>query len=155
MLWETKFANQRASTHGHGRPQGGGGTCPQPSWNLKKMTSYAALLWNTLTFSLAPSALAIKTLTCSLKCRKSAKKISFAASAHRKTVNLFRCRRFCPALENFLRAPMPMGVSKERGRGRIPPPMEFEKDDAISCPPAKYPNIFARAFGARDKNPYM
>ena len=49
-----------------------GGTCPQPSWNLKMMTSYASLLWNTLKFSLAPSALAIKTLTRSLKCRKSA-----------------------------------------------------------------------------------
>ena len=65
------------------------------------------------------------------------KKFSFAASAHRKTVNLFRCCGFCPALENFLRAPMPMGVSRERVRGRIPTPMEFETGDVKHSSPVK------------------
>ena len=56
----------------HGRPQGGqGGTCPP--WNLKKMTSYAAVLQNALKFSLAPSALAIDALYLSLKRRKKRK----------------------------------------------------------------------------------
>ena len=63
------------------------------------------------------------------------KKFSFAASAHRKTVNRFKCCGFCPALENFQWAPMTMGVSREGGRERIPPPVEFESDDIInSCP---------------------
>ena len=50
----------------------GGGTCPPP-WNLKKMTSYAAVLKNTPNFSLAPSALALDTLYFSLKRRKKRK----------------------------------------------------------------------------------
>ena len=37
--------------------------------------------------------------------------------------------------------------------GYLLPLMEFEKDDGICCPPAKYPNIFGRAFGARNNNP--
>ena len=56
-------------------PAGGGarkgGTCASP-WNLKKMTSYAAVLQNTLKFSLAPLVLAIDTLYFSpffLQCR--------------------------------------------------------------------------------------
>ena len=50
-----------------------------------------------------------------------------------------------------------MGMGARRGgqRGHLPKPMEFEKDDVICCPPVKYPKIFARAFGARNKNPYM
>ena len=57
----------------------GGGHTP---WNLKKMTSYAALQGNTLKFSLAPSSLAINYLKCSRKRRKNAKKYySFAPSA--------------------------------------------------------------------------
>ena len=63
------------------------------------------------------------------------KKFSFAASAHRKTVNLFRCCGFCPALENFQWAPMPMGVSRETGSDRISSPMEFETDDVIQSSP--------------------
>ena len=47
----------------------GGALAPLP-WNLKHMTSYAAVLRKTLKFSLAPSALAIDTLYFSLKRRK-------------------------------------------------------------------------------------
>ena len=32
---------------------------------------------------------------------------------------------------------MPTGVSREKGRGRIHPPMEFETDDVIHSSPVK------------------
>ena len=49
-----------------------------------------------------------------------------------------------------------MGMGARRGAGHLPTTsMEFEKDDVMCCPPVKYPNIFARAFGARNKNPSM
>ena len=43
----------------------------------------------------------------------------------------------------------------QEGGGHLPTTlMEFEKDDVICFPPVKYPKIFARAFGAYNKNPY-
>ena len=64
----------------------------------------------------------------------------------------------CCEKQNLLikeQAPMVMGARKMAKGDTCPPPMEFEKDDVICCPPVKYPNISARAFGARNKNPYM
>ena len=54
-----------------GAPAGGGqgGHLPPPL-EFEKMTSYAAVLQNTLNFSLAPSAFAIDTIYLSLKRRK-------------------------------------------------------------------------------------
>ena len=60
------------SPPGHGRPQGGGQGGHLPPLEFKKMTSYAAVLQNTLKFSFAPSALALDTLYFSLKRRKNA-----------------------------------------------------------------------------------
>ena len=87
-----------------------------PPWNLKKMTSYAAVLQHTLKFSLAPSALATDTLYFSLKRAKKrenfrlrlrlAEKWSIFCTARRKRVNFLKRRWFCPPLEKFLRAPM-------------------------------------------------
>ena len=60
-------------------PAGGGGkggTCPP--LEFEKMTSYAAVLQNTLKFSLAPTALALDTLYFSLKRREKTQKFSFA-----------------------------------------------------------------------------
>ena len=68
----------------HGRPQGGGqggGTCPPPL-EFEKMTSYAAVLQNTLELSLAPSALALDTLYFGRKTlRKNAKMFVCAIGA--------------------------------------------------------------------------
>ena len=61
------------SVHFHGRPQGGARGGHLPPLEFEKMTSYAAVLRNTLNFSLAPSALALDTLYVSLKRRKNAK----------------------------------------------------------------------------------
>ena len=53
---------------------------------------------------------------------------------------------------------------QRRGKHRRPeggatwvslPPLEFENDDVICCSHGKYPKIFARAFGARIKYPYI
>ena len=49
------------------------GGYPPPPVEFEKMTSYAAVLQNTLNFSLAPSALPIDTLYFSLKRRKKRK----------------------------------------------------------------------------------
>ena len=70
-----------------------------PPWNLKKMTSYVAVLQNTLNFSLAPTALAPHTLYFSLKRREKTQKFSFAPSARRKKVDFLygapkTCRLF-------------------------------------------------------------
>ena len=72
VTWQ-HWANERPGALSRRQPwalqRGAGeGTCP--SWNLQKMTSYAAFLWNSLKFSLALSALAINTLEFSLKHRK-------------------------------------------------------------------------------------
>ena len=64
-----------------------------PSWNLKKMTSYAAFLRNALTFSLSLSALAINTLKVSLKRRKKAQNFRLR--------NFYRCWGFCPLWKIF------------------------------------------------------
>ena len=69
----------------HGRPQGGGKGGKGEF--EKKMTSYAAVLQNTLKFSLAPSALTTNNLYFSLKRRKKTQKFSFAPSARRKMVD--------------------------------------------------------------------
>ena len=66
---------------------------------INSMTSYAAVLQNTLKFSLAPSALALVTLYFSLKRREKRKKFSFAPSARRKMVDFLygvpkTCRLF-------------------------------------------------------------
>ena len=45
-----------------------------------------------------------------------------------------------------------MGMGARSGGKGALATMEFEKDDVICCLPVK---IFARAFGARYKNPYM
>ena len=60
-----------------------------PSSNLKRVTSYAAALQNTLKLSLAASALALDTLYYSLKRRKKTQKFSFAPWARRKNGRLF------------------------------------------------------------------
>ena len=56
---------------------------------FEKITSYAAVLQNTLNPSLAPSALALDTLYFSLSVAKKHKKKSFAPSARRKMVDFF------------------------------------------------------------------
>ena len=38
---------------------------------------------------------------------------------------------------------------------QLPLPLEFENDDVICCFRAKYPKMFARAFGARIKYPLI
>ena len=109
----------------HGRPQGGGHL---PPLEFEKMTSYAAVLQNTLKFSLAPSALAIYTLYFSLKRAKKrknfrlrlrrAEKWSIFCTARRKRVNFLKRRWFCPPLEKFLRAPIGGGLSYVGGQSR-------------------------------------
>ena len=96
------------------RRGGQGGTCPP--LEFEKVTSYAAVLQNTLNFSLAPSALAIDTLYFSLKRREKrknfrlrlrrAEKWSDFCTARKKRVNFLKRWWFCPPLEKFLRAPM-------------------------------------------------
>ena len=72
----------------HRRPQGGArGALAPPPLEFEKMTSYAAVLQNTLKFSLAPSALAIYTLNFSIKRREKTQQCSFAPSARRKMVD--------------------------------------------------------------------
>ena len=66
----------------------GGALAPLP-WNLKHMTSYAAVLRKTLKFSLAPSALAIDTLYFSLKCREKNTKIFVCAFGAPKNDRFF------------------------------------------------------------------
>ena len=90
----------RHSLLGHGRPAGGGGKEALPPLEFEKVASYAAVLQNTLNFSLAPSALAIDTLYSSLKRRKKAQifrlrprraeKLSIFCMARRKRVNFFK-----------------------------------------------------------------
>ena len=67
--------------------------------------------------------------------------------------------KYCEKQNLLIIEQAPMGMGARRGTkggwGTCPPPMEFETDDVICCSPVKYPNIFARAFGARNKNPYM
>ena len=67
-----------------GARRGGGAHAPL---EFEKMTSYAAVLQNTLKFSLAPSALALYILYFSLKRREKTQKFSFAPSARRKMVD--------------------------------------------------------------------
>ena len=93
-----------------------GGTCPQPSWNLKKMTSYASLLWNTLKFSLAPSALKIKTLTQSLKCGKSAKNFLLRLWRTEKQSTFLGVVGFAPFRKIFCGRPCPW-ASARKGAG--------------------------------------
>ena len=45
------------------------------------------------------------------------KKVSFAASAHWKTVKFFRCCRFCTALENFSEGAHAHGRQQGKGQG--------------------------------------
>ena len=108
----TYFSEAILYTYIHGRPQGGQEGHLPPPWNLKKMTSYAAVLRNTLNFWLASSALAIDTLYFNLKQRKKNAQNSFATSARRKMVNFLygapkTCQQwFCPPLwKNFYRSP--------------------------------------------------
>ena len=68
-------------------PAGGGKGGALAPLEFEKMTSYAAVLQNTLKFSLAPSALAPDTLYFSLKRREKTQKCSFAPSARRKMVD--------------------------------------------------------------------
>ena len=69
-----------------GARRGGGALAPL---EFEKMTSYAAVLQNTLKFSLAPTALALDTLYFSLKRREKTQKFSFAPWARRKMVDFF------------------------------------------------------------------
>ena len=87
-----------------------------PPLEFEKVTTYAAVLQNTLKFSLAPSALELDTLYFSLKRREKRKnfrlrlrravKWSIFRTARWKGVEFLKCRSFCPSLEKFLRAPM-------------------------------------------------
>ena len=70
----------------------GGGTCPPPL-EFEKMTSYAAVLQNTLNFSLAPSALALHTLYLSLKRRKKKRKNFRLRLRRAKKWSIFFVRR--------------------------------------------------------------
>ena len=101
--------------HMGARRGGKGGTCPPPL-EFEKMTSYAAVLQNTLKFSLAPSALAIDTLYFSLKCRE--KRKNFRLRFRRaENVSIFKVSvDFCPPLEKFLRAPI-LSMSTCRATG--------------------------------------
>ena len=100
----------------HGRPQEGGkGALALLPRIWKKMTSYAAVLQNTLKFSLAPSALAINTLCFTLKRRK--KRKSFRLRLRRAENGHFFARRaenvltflsvggFAPLWKNFCGRP--------------------------------------------------
>ena len=66
-----------------------GGHLPSPL-EFEKMTSYATVLYNTLKFSLAPSALALDTLYFSLKHREKRQKFSFAPFVCVQKIDLFR-----------------------------------------------------------------
>ena len=57
---------------------------PLPSLEFEKMTTYAAVLQNTLKFSRALLVLALDILYFSLKRREKTQKFSFAPSARRK-----------------------------------------------------------------------
>ena len=99
----------------HGRPQWGQGGCTCPHLEFEKMTSCAAVLQNTLKFSLAPPAPAIDTLYFSLKrakkcknfrlrLRRAEKWLTFC-TALRKRVNFLTCWWFCPLWKNFCGRP--------------------------------------------------
>ena len=61
----------------------------------------------------------------------------------------------CEKQNLLIKEQAPMGIGARRGGGHLSATlMEFEKDDVICCPPVKYLNIFACAFGACNKNPY-
>ena len=84
-----------------GARRGGKGGALAPL-EFEKMTSYAAVLQNTLKFSLAPSALALDILYFSLKRREKkrnfrlrlrrAEKRSIFCMARRKCVEFLKCR---------------------------------------------------------------
>ena len=74
------------------------------------MTSYAALLQNTLKFSLAPSTLAIYTSKFGLK-RREKQKIFASASVARKNGRFLGVGGFAPPQEEFLPAPMTLPVA--------------------------------------------
>ena len=81
----------------HGRQQGGKGEGHLPPLEFKKMTSYAAVLQNTLKFSLEPSALALDTLHFSLKRReKNAKNFVDLLYGAPKTCRLFKVSVILP-----------------------------------------------------------
>ena len=97
-----------------------GGGALAPPWNLKKVTSYAAVLQNTPKFSLAPGARHRYHIFQSKKPRKT-QNFLFAPLARRKMVdswygapkkrvNFLMCWWFCPPLEKFLRAPMALAL---------------------------------------------
>ena len=75
------------------------------------MTSYAAFLWK---FSLAPSALAIKTLTCSLKCRKSAKNFRLRLRRTEKQSTFLGVVGFAPLWKIFCGRPCPWTSAGKR-----------------------------------------
>ena len=80
-------------------PAGGGKGGLAPPLEFEKMTSYIAVLQNTLKCSIAPSALALDTLYFSLKRREKSQMFLFAPSARRKMVDLLygapkTCRLF-------------------------------------------------------------
>ena len=97
-----------------GARRGGRGALAPPL-EFEKMTSYAAVLQNTLNFSLAPSALATDTLYFSLKRRK--KRNNFRLRLRRAQKWLFFVRRaenlstflsvsgFAPLWKNFCGRP--------------------------------------------------
>ena len=91
----------KSRTGAHGRPQGGKWAhLPPTPLEFEKMTSYAAVLRNTLKFSLAPSALALATLYFSLKPREKTQKFSFAPSARSKVVDfLYGAPKTCRLLK--------------------------------------------------------
>ena len=64
-----------------GARRGGQRGALAPPLEFEKMTSYTAILQNTLKFSLAPSALAIHTLHFSLKRRKNVKMVDLSHGA--------------------------------------------------------------------------
>ena len=111
-----------------------GGTLAPPPWNLKKVTSYAAVLQNTPKFSLAPGARHRYHIFQSKKPRKT-QNFLFAPLARRKMVdswygapkkrvNFLMCWWFCPPLEKFLRAPMALALywrsAPDKARADLP-----------------------------------
>ena len=70
-----------------GARRGARGALAPPPLGFEKTTSYAAVLQNTLKFSLAPLALAIDTLYFNLKRCEKTQNFSFAPSARRKMVD--------------------------------------------------------------------
>ena len=76
------------------RRGGQGGTCPP--LEFEKVTSYAAVLQNTLNFSLAPPALALHTLYFSLKRREKRKKCHLRLGRAEKMVDfLYGAPKMC------------------------------------------------------------